>query len=138
MIRMSFDPCVFRFSDLDVLVAPPRCGLVAIPDLIRSIDNRSKELDAPYLVLDLSEVVAWETSVLSSMAWARRRCVAAGGDLALVLPRHRVFTANEVALLKQLFLVAEDVHTAKETLERLAEDPPPLPRAEQTLTRGRA
>ena len=108
----------FQLAADDVVVAPPRCDPVVMADLLRIVQHRCVwSRVPPLLVLDLTEVTDWDMSVLSTMVWARRRCIAARGDLALVLPRRAVFTANEVASLEQLFHVAADVDEARSALQ---------------------
>ena len=113
---MSHHQLVFRTAAPDVLVAPVECASIAIPGLIQEVVERCLEPEPPLLVVDLSEVVGWNMHVLAPLVWARRQCLAAGGDLALVLPRRTVFACSEVAVLEQLFVVATDVSRARALL----------------------
>jgi anti-anti-sigma regulatory factor len=113
---VSHPQLVFRAAGADVLVAPVECASIAVPGLIQEISERCLGPEPPLLVVDLSEVVGWDMQVLAPLVWARRQCLAAGGDLALVLPRRAVFACSEVAVLEQLFVVATDVHRARTLL----------------------
>lgn len=108
---MLHESMVFSWRDEHVLVAPPRCGLVAVPDFIRQINTWCCQGTSATLVVDLSGVREWDMSVFRPLVWARRRCVAAGGDLAVVLPTCQVFSDPEVALLAQVFPAAHGQST---------------------------
>lgn len=122
---MLQDLLVFRTTDEDVLVAPSECASIAVPGLIHEVATRCRGLEPPLLVVDLTEVVGWSMNLLTPLVWARRHCRAAGGDLALVLPRRAVFTCAETAVLAQLFVVAADVASARALLG--APQPPVVP-----------
>ena len=74
---MGPDRAVFCFTSPDVLEAPASCGLVAVPDLVAAVDrwaSRHATAEPAVLTLDLTQVEAWEMSVLRPLVWARRRC----------------------------------------------------------------
>lgn len=114
---MGSEALVFHFVRDDVLQAPSRCGLLAVPDFIQRVDSwcqgfarfsRSRSRDDPQtLVIDLSQVTDWDMSVFKSLVWARRRCVAAGGDVILVVPPGQLFTAAEEVIVRDLFEVTD-------------------------------
>ncbi|WP_460870890.1 STAS domain-containing protein [Nocardioides pakistanensis] len=57
----------------------------------------------PELVVDLSQVEAFEVGALRALLWARRHCLVRGLRIAVVLPPTGVIRPHETMLLQELF-----------------------------------
>lgn len=96
-------PLVFTAHDDGVLVAPRQCGLIAAPDFLDRVQSWCSTAASPELVVDLSQVEAFEVGALRALLWARRHCLARGLRIAVVLPPTGVLRPHETMLLQELF-----------------------------------
>lgn len=110
---MTQPSLTFHFCEDRVLAAPTCCGLVAVPDFLRQVDAWCTRAPGGELVVDLGSVERFDMSFFRCLVWARRRCLAAGSDLVLVLPRGEVLAAHEEDLVRELFTVAACVDDAR-------------------------
>ena len=101
---MRHSSMMFRQTADGVLVAPPVCGLLAVPDLIGQVRSWRAAGTTTALVVDLSEVEHVEGSAYRALVWARQYCAAAGRQMAIIAPEPGVLTEQEDLLL-QMFNV---------------------------------
>lgn len=103
---------VFRQTDDGVLVAPPGCGLLAVPDFLALV-QRCAESGGP-VVVDLSEVLTLDIAAFRSLVWARRHCRSRGVHFAVIEPRPGVLRKQEEVVLRDLVPVSRDRAAATE------------------------
>lgn len=96
-------PLVFRFATDGVLVAPPHCGLLAVPDFLHHVESWCATDGPTRLVVDLSEVDVLEAPALRSLLWARHYCASHGRSLAVRAPADGVLRPLEKAILHDLY-----------------------------------
>ena len=103
---------VFRQADDGALVAPPSCGMLAVPDFLAQLQRRVAE-GAP-VVVDLSEVMDFDVAALRSLVWARRHCQRRGVRFAVVEAPRGVLAGPHETLLRELVPVFPDRRSARE------------------------
>jgi hypothetical protein len=103
---------LFRFTDTDVLTAPPKCGLLTVPDLLRQA-QRWCTTRGPALIVDLSGVEETEPVVFRTLLRARRHCRAKGRELYVVEPPPGVLPPNADGLLREMLPFYPDLRSAE-------------------------
>jgi anti-anti-sigma regulatory factor len=99
---MTVPRLVFYSTDDGVLVAPPHCGLLTVPDFLHHVQAWCERTPAP-LVIDLSQVEEFESGAFRALVWARRYCLSHGVAVSVVEPGPGVLRPHELALLRDLF-----------------------------------
>jgi hypothetical protein len=100
---MTIQPLVFTPLRDGVLVAPPHCGLLAVPDFLAQVQSWSATDGRKVLLVDLSPVESMETAAFRSLMWARRHCLTRGISFGIVPPAGGVLKPHEEAILGDLF-----------------------------------
>jgi hypothetical protein len=100
---MTIQPLVFSSSRDGVLVAPPHCGLLAVPDFLGQVRRWSTTAGRTFLVVDLSPVTTMEAAAFRALMWARRHCLSRGISFGIVPPAAGVLKPYEDAILNDLF-----------------------------------
>lgn len=96
---------VFREVSDGVLVAPPQCGLLTVPDLISHVRRWCAGGTPSALTIDLTAVEQMDAAALRSLIWARRYCASFGHGMVIVPPPAGVLARQEDLLLQTLFAV---------------------------------
>src|SRR4051794_15721063 len=100
---MIDDPLVFRSLSDGILVAPPHCGLLAIPGFVHLVHSACATTTRRQLLVDLSNVKAIDPGAFRALLWARRYCTARRITLAVAPPPTGVLPPPRAALLRDLF-----------------------------------
>jgi hypothetical protein len=100
---MTIQPLVFTPVRDGVLVAPPHCGLLAVPDFLGQVRAWSATTGHKVLVVDLSPVESMETAAFRALMWARRHCLVRGISFGIVPPAGGVLEPHQEAILGDLF-----------------------------------
>ena len=107
---MGTEPLVFSFTDKNLLVAPPTCGLLVVPDLLAQVRSWCRT-DADVLVVDLSAVEELDMTMFRTLLWARRYCTGRGRDLAVVPPAAGVIAPEDEPLVRALLPIRSEPST---------------------------
>lgn len=94
---------VFREVAEGVLVAPPDCGLLTVPDLVSHVRAWCVRGTPGALTVDLSGVEQVDAPAFRSLVWARRYCASLGRTMIIVPPPVGVLAREEDLQLKALF-----------------------------------
>ncbi len=108
---------IFRFTSDGVLAAPPHCGLLTVPDLLRQVLSWCAMRASP-LVVDLSEAEALDSAALTTLVWAQRYCLSQGVPLAVVEPSAGALQREQLATLRQLVPLYGDLTSAQAAAPR--------------------
>src|SRR3954452_17371072 len=109
---MTQDSWFFSSSSEDVLRAPTRYTLLALPGFIREVQAWCSQAGSRVLTLDLSQMADFEIPAFRSLVWARRQLKTLGRELVLIMPPGGVFTAHEEAIMRDLFAIQENAPTS--------------------------
>jgi hypothetical protein len=113
---MTVHPLVFNSPSDGVLLAPPHCGLLVVPDFVRQVRSWCATTTRAHLVVDLSQVEAFEAGAFRALLWARRYCMSHGISLTIVPPRNGVLPVQEAVILCDLFAAQSDETSPRATL----------------------
>jgi hypothetical protein len=94
-------PIVFFETSDGVLVAPPVCGLLTVPDLVSHVTAWCARPSPGELLVDLSRTAVIEFEVLRALLWASQRCAAAGTGLAVRLAPRGVLTQEQEDVIRR-------------------------------------
>jgi anti-anti-sigma regulatory factor len=108
---MSTESLVFHRTDDGTLVAPPRCGLLTVPDFLAQVQRCASDGDV--VLVDLSQVATFDTAAFRSLVWARRFCATRGVRFGVVGPPPSVLRPQEEAILRDLLPVYPDRASAR-------------------------
>ena|SRR5688572_1704458 len=107
---------IFRETADGVLVAPARCGLLTVPDLISHVRAWCASDATGDLVVDLSGVDYMEDAAFGALMWTRRYCASVGRRMAIVPPRSGVLQRPQELALQTLASVSPTRTGAAEPL----------------------
>ena len=107
---------MFRETADGVLVAPTRCGLLTVPDLISHVRAWCASAATGALVVDLSGVDHMDDPAFRALLWTGRYCASVGRRMAIVPPKPGVLQRQQELALQTVALASPTRTGAAEPL----------------------